>query len=206
MTENHHFLFRLSPYPAEALLPQVSRALEQRTERQSREQYPALWKSIDRLRKLGRNRPVRRHKKLRSAVYLALGIFLFVPGLMKPRELMIPLIVGTVAILFGVCGLWKKRNRFDAAARQLLTMYDGISEELSVSFSAEEMTIPTTDQGDIKTVPYSQLECILETDDIFLLIYDTLVTVLQKCDLTGGSPEDFRAFVSEKISRYQRIS
>ncbi len=37
------YIFHISPYDTEKLLPQVSRALEKRTEMVSRERFPGLW-------------------------------------------------------------------------------------------------------------------------------------------------------------------
>ena len=42
------YIFHISPYDTEKLLPQVSRALEKRTEMVSRERFPGLWKHTDR--------------------------------------------------------------------------------------------------------------------------------------------------------------
>ena len=41
------YIFHISPYDTEKLLPQVSRALEKRTEMVSRERFPGLWKHTD---------------------------------------------------------------------------------------------------------------------------------------------------------------
>ena len=66
------FTFHISPYETEKLLPQVSRALEKRTELVSRESCPQMWKVIDRLRGVaqGRSRSRLRTRVL-SAVCLA---------------------------------------------------------------------------------------------------------------------------------------
>lgn len=79
------YIFHISPYDTEKLLPQVSRALEKRTEMVSRERFPGLWKHTDRFRSMARGR---KRSRLRtrgmSALCLAAGIFLAVPGLMEP--------------------------------------------------------------------------------------------------------------------------
>ena len=52
------YIFHISPYDTEKLLPQVSRALEKRTEMVSRERFPGLWKHTDRFRSMARGRYV----------------------------------------------------------------------------------------------------------------------------------------------------
>ena len=44
---NENYVFRLTTYDVQQLLPQVSKALEKRTELISRERYAKLWKGID---------------------------------------------------------------------------------------------------------------------------------------------------------------
>ena len=154
------YIFHISPYDTEKLLPQVSRALEKRTEMVSRERFPGLWKHTDRFRSMARGR---KRSRLRtrgmSALCLAAGIFLAVPGLMEPRELFVPLLVGAAAMGAGIIGLWqsraRKKNPFDRAAKILLEGKDKSSAEqaASVSFSEEGMTVPAGG-GKAEFVPY----------------------------------------------------
>ena len=168
------YIFHISPYDTEKLLPQVSRALEKRTEMVSRERFPGLWKHTDRFRSMARGR---KRSRLRtrgmSALCLAAGIFLAVPGLMEPRELFVPLLVGAAAMGAGIIGLWqsraRKKNPFDRAAKILLEGKDKSSAEqaASVSFSEEGMTVPAGG-GKAEFVPYREFECAVETADSFL--------------------------------------
>ena len=92
--------FQITPYDTESLLQQVSKALEKRTEFVSRERYPGLWENIDKLNAVskGKRRSSLRSKVM-SIICLVLGVFLFVPGLIKPQELLVPLLVGAFAIV-----------------------------------------------------------------------------------------------------------
>lgn len=56
------FIFRLTSYHTDKLLPQVSRALELRNEIVSRAKYPFLWKRKDKLKAKGKERPARPSK------------------------------------------------------------------------------------------------------------------------------------------------
>lgn len=201
--ENYNF--QITPYDTESLLQQVSKALEKRTEFVSRERYPSLWENIDKLNAVskGKRRSSLRSKVM-SIICLVLGVFLFVPGLMKPQELLVPLLVGAFAIVIGIVYLYigrkGKKNPFDKSARLLLMGKDTISAKQSiiVSFSESGMEIRADDK-EPQHIPYSDFESMIETEDLFLFVHDTRITVLQKKDLTSNDITDFRNFISRNV-------
>ena len=201
--ENYNF--QITPYDTESLLPQVSKALEKRTEFVSRERYPGLWENIDKLNAVskGKRRSSLRSKVM-SIICLVLGVFLFVPGLMKPQELLVPLLVGAFAIVIGIVYLYigrkGKKNPFDKSARLLLMGKDTISakQSIMVSFSESGMEIRADDK-EPQHIPYSDFESMIETEDLFLFVHDTRITVLQKKDLTSNDITDFRNFISRNV-------
>lgn len=203
--------FQITRYDTTTLLPQVSQALEKRTELISRERYPGLWKIIDKLNTVSRGKRRSSFRtKIMSIICLALGIFLFVPGLLNPQELTVPLIAGAFAIATGILYLYSSRkNRkssFDKSAKLLLTGKDTISEKQSIVVSFSEMGMEIRVDGkDFLSIPYTDFESILETADLFLFVYDTRITVLQKKDLTYKATNDFRNFISKNVSQYQLI-
>lgn len=70
---NIHFIFQLSPYNIDKLLPQVSKALEKRTELVSRERFPGLWKNTDRINTLSQGQTQSRLRtRIMSIICLAL--------------------------------------------------------------------------------------------------------------------------------------
>lgn len=204
------YIFQISPYDTSSILPQVSKALDKRTELVSRERYPGLWTQTDKLNAMSQGRTRSRLRtRVTSLIFLALGIFLFVPGLVKPQELLVPLIAGGIGIIAGICGLWRsrkhKKNPFDEAAKKLLAEKSDIQPgQYQVLFSAENMII--AERGKTEHIPYSKFECAVETADIFLLTFDERVTVLLKRDLSKGSIDDFVGFISEKVAKYQSIT
>ena len=201
--ENYNF--QITPYDTESLLQQVSKALEKRTEFVSRERYPGLWENIDKLNAVskGKRRSSLR-SKIMSIICLVLGVFLFVPGLMKPQELLVPLLVGAFAIVIGIVYLYigrkGKKNPFDKSARLLLMGKDTISakQSIMVSFSESGMEIRADDK-EPQHIPYSDFESMIETEDLFLFVHDTRITVLQKKDLTSNDITDFRNFISRNV-------
>lgn len=85
------FTFELSGMDAETLIPQVSRALELRTELVSREKYPRLWSITDWLNSRAvadeQHRAGRRLMRTGAAMFTwLLGLFAMIPGLMEPAE------------------------------------------------------------------------------------------------------------------------
>lgn len=206
------FCFSFHAFDTEALLPQVSRALETRTELVSREKVPGLWKVTDRLNDRpapAESSPMR--GRVLGIVFLVLGLLLFLPSAMQPKELLGPLVGGAVAILWG---LWRIRvsmgsrgSSFSSAAKKLLAGKESITPEqqMRVEFSETDMTLSAAGSNPIE-VPYSRISCAIETSDLFLLVFDNQATLLQKQDLTGGKLEEFRQFLAEKVSKYRDIS
>ena len=204
------FRFQLTPYDTQRLLPQVSKALEKRTELISRERYPALWKITDRI---SGGKPAQPRSRLRTkfmaVLCLVLGILLFVPGVTDPQELLVPLIAGALAIIIGILYLWRSRkhrkNPFDRSAQKLLAGKETLSTQspVTVTFSENGMTFPPS-QGKQETVPYTGFSLVVETQELILMVFDTRVTVLQKRDLQGGNVDAFLTFLAERTP-YQKL-
>ena len=192
--ENYNF--QITPYDTESLLQQVSKALEKRTEFVSRERYPSLWENIDKLNAVSKGK---RRSSLRSKVMSIICLVL-----MKPQELLVPLLVGAFAIVIGIVYLYigrkGKKNPFDKSARLLLMGKDTISakQSIMVSFSESGMEIRADDK-EPQHIPYSDFESMIETEDLFLFVHDTRITVLQKKDLTSNDITDFRNFISRNV-------
>lgn len=204
------YLFQISSYDISRLLPQVSKALEKRSEHLSRERYPKMWRYIDRLPSPSRRaRRSRLRTRLLSVLCLAAGAILVVPGLMEPKELLVPLVVGAAAVVLGVSGLWRTRKNqekpFDRSARLLLEGKDQTPESPApvVSFSDQGMTFSEKDKTDF--VPYSDFESAWETEDALLLVFGQRVTLLQKQDLVQGDFSGLSRLLAEKVAVYQRM-
>ena len=142
----------------ESLLPQLTHATKTRIESLSRLKYPAMWERADKAaandtpeKKSARNKAAAIRYRLWGIVFLALGIFLLVPGIMEPGKLTAPLIAGVIAVLFGCKRLFgkyvsaedKQNARFAASARQLLFQLNRAqaSGEPTIRFSEDEMTM-----------------------------------------------------------------
>ncbi|NLA87678.1 MAG: YcxB family protein [Clostridiales bacterium] len=199
------YLFQLSKYDQDGIEAQVSKALEKRTELKSRRKYPGLWRNIDRLNVPKAPQPVLRRRVIRYRIYgavlLALGIFLFVPGLIEPDKLLVPLIAGVICLLSGLVCLLPRRKKpsrqFKAAASKLLAGAQAFEQvenaPVLVRFTQDGMMLP-----DGKVVPYDCFDAIVETESIYLFTWNARVTVLQKRDFIAGTHADFLSFMREK--------
>lgn len=108
------FSFHVTPPDPDRLCSQVTRALEQRTEVLSREKCPRLWALADRFNHqekapLPVRRRRRRQRTVLSLICWLLSLVLLVPGLMDPRQLLIPLLVGGITLTMGTIVLWACR-------------------------------------------------------------------------------------------------
>lgn len=199
------YRFQITAMDTEALLPQVSLALEKRTELVSRERLPGVWKVTDYFRQRPRAseetlRKRRGHSKLLGSLCLVLGIIAFVPGVMEPRDWPL-LLAGAVGIGAGAASLLGgcRRSPYDRQARQLLAGKDRETGCAQVVFSPEGMTLKSGD-GQVRTVPYDAFIQVLECADILFVIYEQWVTILQKKDLAEGTVEGLRDFLVQRTA------
>ncbi len=204
------YLFEISSYDISRLLPQVSRALEKRSEHLSRQRYPKMWRYIDRLPSPSRGTSRGRLRtRLFSVLCLAAGVILVVPGLMEPKELLVPLVAGAAAVVLGVSGLWRTRkNRekpFDRSARLLLEGKDQTPERSAPTVSFSDQGMSLSEKGGSEFVPYRDFESAWETADTLLLVFGQRVTLLQKRDLVRGDFSGLSRLLAEKVAAYQRM-
>jgi len=202
------FYFDVTPHTDQMLSKQLVKALEHRSELLSRETYPVLWSTIDRLReKSGGKTRSRIRTRVMSILCLLLGLFLFIPGLFKPQELLIPLLVGAIATGAGVGGLWssrkRKKNPFESAAEKLCSLLAAVKENTErISFTDREIRMENIAQNTAETISYDRFECCIETVDLYVCTFDEKIMVLAKQDLNLEEPSAFAAFLSAKIKRY----
>ena len=212
------YIFNITNVEDIDLIPQISKAFEKRNEILSRQKYPKLWQYADshKPKKTLTEKALKGQRirtRLLGTVNLALGIFLFVPGLMKPDELFIPLIVGAVAIGAGIGAFLRsrknKRNPFDKSAKILLEQRNSIpsTQNSKVIFSEDGMKIVAETESEVNNefVVYSDFESVIATNDIILLVYKEKCVLLQKKELVSENISAFCEFVSIKTGCYHSI-
>ena len=206
-----NFIFSLKPYDTDALASQVAWMLEKRTELVSRKKLPGLWKLTDKLNAVPRapEAEVKRRKERQrcwGGLFLVMGIFLFIPGVMQPQELPVPLVVGFFAILMGLLYLRKddrKKNSYEKKAKLLLEKLNASMEGQKLRLIFYETELAISGAGEDKKIPYAGMECTLETKDLYGLVFDNQIILLRKQELLLGSMEDLTKVLKEK-TRYEK--
>ncbi|MGF7141684.1 hypothetical protein HNQ56_000094 [Anaerotaenia torta] len=198
------FVFVLSEYNDVIFKSQVSKALEKRSELFSRKAYPKIWRFTDKMNaKKAAGKALKTGRiiyKIYGIFFLLFGFFLFIPSLMDPKEMRMPLIVGALAIGTGMIYLMSGRKQkkvkltaFDKAAMQLFGGYEALPAEHQVTFTDEKIRLLEDN-----AIDYSEIERMFITDDLFILIWNKRITVLQKKDLTPNNVTEFINFITYK--------
>jgi len=188
------YVFKLSKYD-ESLREQIARALNKKAEIISRDKYPGLWSMIDLLNSHRADENTLKKRKIRYRIYgiilILLGIFLFVPGIMSPKTMMTPLLVGAVGIIAGISYIKPRKTapskKIYAAADELIGKLKAIDTEgFEIKFTAKDGMLIGDD-----IIEYSKFNALVETDDLYVMTWNDKVTILKKSDLTEGDPEEF---------------
>jgi len=207
-----NYIFSMKPYDIDTLFLQVAWMLQKRVELASRKKLPGLWKVTDKLNAVPRAQEAelkrRRESRRRwGGLLLVMGIFLFVPGIMKPQELPVPLVAGFLAIVLGVLYLRRdddKKNSYEKKAKKLLENMNASMEGQKLRLVFRDTELVMSGVGEEKKISYGNVECALETADLFGLIYENQLVLLQKKDLLLGTAEEFAKQVEEK-GQYEKI-
>ena len=197
------FIFQVSEYDADALLPQVSKALRRRMELRNQQLHPGranLAEMTEEQRKKARIRDI-----VWGIVWLAVGLYLLISGLGKGDGSKWLPIIGVVAIFVGGKRLLPQRKlpateKFDDAAKEFLDEHKGVvdDKERQICFSDEELVVVTGALEDLEqeAISYDDVEFAMETEDIFLLVHGGRGILLQKKDITLGSVDEFRDYLA----------
>ncbi|MBR3953302.1 MAG: hypothetical protein IKJ82_06840 [Oscillospiraceae bacterium] len=194
------FIFKPEKLTPE-LTEQVADAIGKRAEIQSRGKYPKMWNKIDSLNERRMPDEVLRRRKARRVFYgiilIAAGFFLFVPGLMKPKELLVPLLVGAFSMINGIFAVLPGRTaaeKYEKSAKKLM-------KSINSNLVAGDMVV--FGEGGIfengkPLMEYENLEPVIEGRSLFLICDGEKIMILRKFDLVSGDLESLCAFLNEK--------
>lgn len=195
------FVFHTSSYDEAALLPEVQSALDKRMESYSRKRLPGLWKVIDRQNgstqpnEMTRGRRI--YRRVMSVLLILVGLFLLIPGLVRPKELFAPLLAGIWAVGTGIYFLWSTRKKRKASlekrAQKLLSGM-AAAPSTAIVFSVTGMILENQPE-----IPYQEITFYTETPSGFFLNWADQATFLQKKDLVEGEKAAFATFLQEKL-------
>lgn len=206
------FIFQITQYNSDVLDDEVAAALEKQLELNSRKKLPAMWRFIDRNNSRRASERVIKQRTILRKIYgifmTVIGIYLLVPGLLEPMELLEPLIIGIISVLTGVGFIWPWRKRTNRKlhkiAEKLLSGFripldETTDTPLLVRFTVEGMSLLNK-----SLIAYQDFQTIIEVENIFFLVWLDKVTILQKKDLVAERSESFLTFLEEMTS-LQRI-
>ena len=136
------FSFQFTPLDADSLHPQVSLALEKRTEQISRKQFPQRWELIDKLNSVEKQTPevLEKRRRRRACWGLAnwlLGLCWLIPTLLEPRLQPFPLVVGVLGYLSGVVALWRTQRTLLG----IISLIQGVFFSFVALANAEELGV-----------------------------------------------------------------
>lgn len=188
----------------ENLFYEISEALAKCTEIFSRKKLPGLWKKTDELNAKNLSEPaLKRRKNLRKfngIICIALGIFLFVPGIVAPKELFVPLVVGTFAIVFGISAVIPRKTD----AEKFLKKAKKLAKAINLSLKPED-TVVFGEEGVFENggllMKYEEVENVIENKNIFLVCDGKKIMILRKSDMVIGKAEEFGIFIEEKTKK-----
>ena len=204
------FIFQVKEYDADALLPQVSKALKRRMELRNQQLRPGKPNPAE------MTEEQRKQAKIKNIVlgiiWLAVGVYFLVSGWGNMEENKLSLIIGVIAVFVGIKRLIPQRKaqanteKFDKAAKEFLEGHkenlDGVENQ--VCFSDEEMIIVTGAIEDLEqeAITYDEVEFAMETEDIFLLVHGGRGVMLQKKDISLGTVEEFRDYLAAHVKSF----
>ncbi len=217
-----NFIFSVSTYNSGLFQSQISTVLEKRNELLSRKKFPKLWKFIDKMRAARMCEKVlkrRRHRyKIYGVILLLMGIYLFIPGLMDPKELFAPLVGGALNIILGIGYICfgrsinkekpilkekptkkEKPTPFDKAAKKLYESYANLVPQKIVFDDA------MIHLNEVAVIKYEEIVQVFVTTDFFAFIWKENITVLQRKDLTASSEREFLDFLASKSQKLYEI-
>ena len=184
------FCFELMPATRPDLAGQLARGLDLRTELKSRGKLLRFWKDTDDL-------ITRRKKKSKVSgiLFLIIGIVLVLMGA-STGGFNGRLIGGVIALFIGISQMTQKVSnpprKCQQTAQKMLDMRRTIPYA-RVIFNEDGMRINSGDP-----IPYSKLDGILETEDLYLLIINNNGMFFIKNEIISGTCEEFSEFLASQ--------
>lgn len=154
-------------------------------------------------------------RTLLIALSLIKGALFCLGAFRCPEKMGVLLPFAAMGVVVGIAGLAAvqipRHSRFTHQAEQLLHK-SGRASGVQVSFSMDGMRYFIRSQtgfsltGVGPIVPYQRFEAVIETEELFLLLYyEDAVTILQKKDLPAGQLENFRKFIARRALLLQSM-
>ena len=210
------FVFELEPVANEELLPQLSAALQARTELVSRAKHPRLWRMTDKMNSGPRaSKEALRRRRLRCRIWgaalLALGVFLLTPALTGPSAGLSPSLAGALSLFMslrafrrsgGFRSVEAPEARFERPARKLLGGLAAPGRHGGrVTFADAGVELKPS-SGEAERVDYRDIDFLFETAGLIVFTDGARIVVLRKAELAGGDMDGWRELVAGRTGNY----
>ncbi|MCQ2421009.1 MAG: hypothetical protein MJ118_07720 [Clostridia bacterium] len=207
------FVFSIGSYSSE-LLPEVEAILHSEVEQSSRNRLPGLWKITDRLNQSQgkaprKNRPVV-VLVLQELILFALGVFLFVPGIMQAQKWNAMTVFGGLLILIAAARLLPKagsssEKKIKMSADALLQSLNRIDPKEKAKVEIRESDVRISSKSGERCMAFENMNAAYETSKLFAFVSRGSVTLVQKKNLRQGNAADLSGFLQTVMDSKFRI-
>ena len=181
---------------------QLVEPLKKITELNSRKKVAALWKIVDGLNRRKKhvskeviNRRIKRYR-IWGFLIVLMSLFLFIPSITSPKELLVPLILSSITMVIGLFFVFSCSGSYDKrlkkSAHLLVKSFENV-KNYNIAFKDDGIDLNKAD-----FIKYSDIKLLTKTQDFFVIFYRESVTVFSINTLNNVSNDLFEEFLFDK--------
>lgn len=181
---------------------QLVEPLKKITELNSRKKVAALWKIVDGLNRRKKhvskeviNRRIKRYR-IWGFLIVLMSLFLFIPSITSPKELLVPLIVSSITMVIGLFFVFSCSGSYDKrlkkSAHLLVKSLENV-KNYDIAFKDDGIDLNKAD-----FIKYSDIKLLTKTQDFYVIFYRESVTVFPINTLNNFSNDLFEEFLFDK--------
>ncbi len=181
---------------------QLVEPLKKITELNSRKKVAALWKFVDGLNRRKKhvskeviNRRIKRYR-IWGFLIVLMSLFLFIPSITSPKELLVPLIVSSITMVIGLFFVFSCSGSYDKrlkkSAHLLVKSFENV-KNYNIAFKDDGIDLNKAD-----FIKYSDIKLLTKTQDFYVIFYRESVTVFPINTLNNFSNDLFEEFLFDK--------
>ena len=181
---------------------QLVEPLKKITELNSRKKVAALWKIADGLNRRKKhvskeviNRRIKRYR-IWGFLIVLMSLFLFIPSITSPKELLVPLILSSITMVIGLFFVFSCSGSYDKrlkkSAHLLVKSFENV-KNYDIAFKDDGIDLNKAD-----FIKYSDIKLLTKTQDFYVIFYRENVTVFPINTLNNFSNDLFEEFLFDK--------
>ena len=181
---------------------QLVEPLKKITELNSRKKVAALWKIADGLNRRKKhvskeviNRRIKRYR-IWGFLIVLMSLFLFIPSITSPKELLVPLILSSITTVIGLFFVFSCSGSYDKrlkkSAHLLVKSLENV-KNYDIAFKDDGIDLNKAD-----FIKYSDIKLLTKTQDFYVIFYRENVTVFPINTLNNFSNDLFEEFLFDK--------